>query len=177
MKPGERGWVEGGSSPRTGSHSWGLHNYLQMSGPQIHFCLNYMIACPKGPEFPLNNCTIFLLRCSWGGVVMGVEKCWPLQVLQKLFKEWFIIFGQVSISHVCIGREKVRLSNSRTRNVCMQMKSPSAFCTKRKQFKTHWCLDWKWVCALNQIQCLQVLWTFHFQQSKESCFEDWFGRS
>lgn len=61
---GEKGPVGGGCSLRTGSHSWGLHNYPQMSGPQIHFCLDYMIDCPKGPKFPLNNCIMFWLRLS-----------------------------------------------------------------------------------------------------------------
>lgn len=73
---GEKGQIEGASSPRTSSHSWGLRNYLQMSGPQIHFRLNYMIDCPKGPEFPLNNCIMFLLCFSCGDLVMRVKQMW-----------------------------------------------------------------------------------------------------
>lgn len=130
---GEKGRIEGGSSLRTSAHSWGLHNYLQMSGPWIHFCLNYMIDCPKGPEFPLNNCTIFLLCFSWGGLVMGVKKCcWSLQVLRKLFKEWFIIFGQFSISHVCKAREQVEFCIQGTKMCGCKWSPPSIFCTWKR---------------------------------------------
>lgn len=95
-------------------------------GPTSTFAQIIWLAVPKVQNFLLNNCTIFLLRFSWGGLVMGVEKiCWSLQVLQKLFKKWFIIFGQVSISHVCI--EQVELLNSKDKNVWMQMKSTLNF--------------------------------------------------
>lgn len=85
---------ESGGSFRTGSHSWGLHNYLQMSGPQVQFCLSNMIDCPQGPEFPLNNCIMFSLCFSWGHLVMRIEQMQlSSSFFQKLFKGWIIIFG------------------------------------------------------------------------------------
>lgn len=96
MKPSGGRGMEGGGFFRTGSHSWGLHNYLQMSGPQVQFCLSNMMDCPQGPKFPLNNCIMFSLCFSWGHLVMRIEQ---MQLsssffFQKLFKGWIIIFGQ-----------------------------------------------------------------------------------
>lgn len=73
---------------------------------------------------------------------MGLEKCWTPSGSPKAFQGVIYHFWTGQHQPCFIGREKVLLSNSKTRNEWMQMKSPSVFCTKRKCFKTRRCLDW-----------------------------------
>lgn len=75
---GEKGQIWGVRSPRNCSRSWGLRNYLQMSGPQIRFCPNDTTDRPKGPEFPLNNCIMLVLCFSWGYLVTNVKQMWSI---------------------------------------------------------------------------------------------------
>lgn len=132
---GEKGQIEGASSPRTGSHSWGLHNYLQMSGPQIHFCLNYMIDCPKGPEFPLNNCIMFLLCFSWRDLVMRVKQMWlissgsPNAFQGVMYSFWT---GQ---NQPCLHSQRaINIFQIRRTKMCeCKWSQPSIFCTKRRE--------------------------------------------
>lgn len=160
---GEKGQIEGVRSPRTSSHSWGLHNYLQMSGPQIHFCPNYMIDCPKGPEFPLNNCIMSVLCFSWGGVVTKVKQMWLISPgSPKAFQEVIYSFwtGQnqpclrTQESQYVFQVQRTKMCISKDKNVWLQMKSTLDFLHREKKrlFKAHWCWVWKWVCAPHQIQ-------------------------
>lgn len=141
-----QGWEQVGRSLRTCSHSWGLHNYLQMSGPQSHFCLNYMIDCPKGPEFPLNNCIMFLLCYSGGDLVIRVKQMLLIssgspKAFQGVIFFFFFLCGYVQTSHVCIAGEQLYLSNSKEKTVWLQMKSTLNFLHWEQ--RRHWCLVWK----------------------------------
>lgn len=146
---GERGRMEGGSSPRTSAHSWGLHNYLQMSGPQIYFSLNYMIDCPKGPEFPLNNCIMFLHCFSWRDLVMRIKQMLLISSgSPKAFQRVIYYFWTGQNQLHLQSQQAITYSSwiQRTKMCECKWSQPSVFCIERREAIKNWYLFWKWVC-------------------------------
>lgn len=128
---GEKGRIEGGSSLRTSSRSWGLHNYLQVSGPQIHFCLDYMIDCPKGPEFSLNNCITFLLCFSWGDLVMRVQKMLLISSVSPKAFQRVIYYFWAGQNQPRLQSQRAILSSKHKMSEC-KWSQASIFCTERR---------------------------------------------